>query len=370
MKRTAPILTIALLAAGCGSSTTSNDGTTPGVDLADPTETTQSADDTTVSDTSPTTDPSAPATDSPVTTVPSTASLPPATEAPAPDTTAPDTTPETTAAPAPPVSVAPTTETAVVYGGGTDGIAWAPLAWWDGTDWNPAGYAEDGSIIAVAAPTIASVAATSLDLPDGSGQVLTGLSLGADDFYCVGDETGPIIDLGTTIPDTPVSLGYDALAVTADWPLQPRPVAQVGIENPEYQAVGAGLVDAPTAASGLVSQVVRADLDGNGVEEVLVTYEYITESNFGAENDFSAIYLRTPSADGTVTDQLVVEYVLDDPADFPTVGRFTLAAVADLNGDGVMEVATRNQFWESAGITIWEFADGSLSQIGGGGCGV
>jgi hypothetical protein len=367
MKRTAPILTIALLAAGCGSSTTSNDGTTPGVDLTEPSDTTLPASDTTVVDTAPTTD-DVPTTDSavpvsepPVTTAPVTESLPPATDAPAPDTTA---------APAPPVSVAPTSETAVVYGGGNDGIPWAPLGWWDGSAWNPAGYAEDGSIIPVPAPTISSVAATSLDLPDGPGQVLTGLALGADDYYCVGDETGPLIDLGTTIPDTPVSLGYDALAVTADWPLQPRPVTQVGVENPEYQAVGAGLVDAPTAAAGLVSQVVRADLDGNGVEEVLVTYEYLTETNFGAENDFSAIYLRTPSADGSVTDRLVVEYVLGDPVDFPTVGRFTIAAVADLNGDGVMEVATRNQFWESAGITIWEFSDGVLSEIGGGGCGV
>lgn len=368
MKRIAPVTFAALLVASCGSSTTTNDGTTPGVspdELVPVTAdvTTSTAVSTTVAETPTTVD--APLTSDDV----STTEAPPATEAPAStDAPSPEPTPETTTAPVPAAS--PTSQTAVVYGGGGAGIPWAPLAWWDGAGWNAAGYADDGSIIAVPPATIGSVAATSMDLPDGAGQVVTGLALGTEDFYCVGDETGPYIELGLTIPETPLSLGYDALAVTADWPLQPRPVTQVGADNPEYQAVGASLISAPTAASGTVSQVVRADLDGNGVEEVLVTYEYLTETNFGAENDFTSVYLRTPSADGSVTDQLVVDYVLDDPANFPTVGRFTVAAIADLNGDGVMEVAIRNQFWESAGIAIMEFSDGVLSDIGGGGCGV
>lgn len=368
MKRIAPVTIAALLVASCGSSTTNNDGTTPGVPPDDSSTLTA---DVATSTAVPTTIVETPTTvDAPLTSDDvSTTEAPPSTEAPSStEAPAPEPTPETTTAPAP--TAAPTSQTAVVYGGGTDGIPWAPLAWWDGTGWNPAGYAEDGSIIAVPAATISSVAATSLDLPDGAGQVVTGLSLGAEDFYCVGDEVGPNIELGVTIPESTLSLGFDALAVTADWPLQPRPVTQVGADNPEYQAVGASLVSAPTAASGTVSQVVRADLDGNGVEEVLVTYEYLTERNFGAENDFTSVYLRTPSADGSVIDQLVVDYVLDDPANFPTVGRFTVAAVADLNGDGVMEVAIRNQFWESAGVTIMEFSDGVLSDIGGGGCGV
>lgn len=370
MKRIAPVTIAALLVAGCGSSTTTNDGTTPGVSPDDSTTggavevPTSSAASTTTMLEAPTTV-EAPATSDEVATTdaPASTDVPASTDAPEPEPA-----PETTAEPVPPPS--PTSQTAVVYGGGIEGFPWAPLAWWDGTGWNAAGYAEDGSIIPVPAATIGSVAATSLDLPDGAGQVVSGLTLGAEDFYCVGDEMGPYIELGLTIPETPFSLGFDALAVTADWPLQPRPVTQVGADNPEYQAVGASLISAPTAASGTVSQVVRADLDGNGVEEVLVTYEYLTETNFGAENDFTSVYLRTPSADGSVSDQLVVDYVLGDPTDFPTVGRFTLAAVGDLNGDGVMEVAIRSQFWESAGVTIMEFSDGVLSEIGGGGCGV
>lgn len=134
---------------------------------------------------------------------------------------------------------------------------------------------------------------TSLDLPDGPGAVVSGLSLGPEQPYCVGDEAGPLIAEVPTIPDAPVSLGYDAVAITADWPLQPWPVRQIGLENPEYPEIGvAFFADTPTASEGSVVQAVRVDLDGDGVEEVLVTYERITEPNFGAENDFTGVYVR------------------------------------------------------------------------------
>lgn len=376
----ASLLAAAVVTAGCGSDTTNSadTGTTPGVTPADsaapPTDapaTTPPATDAPDTTAPPATEPTstdapattaAPATEPPATEPPAT-EAPPATEPPA--TPAP-TAPPTTAAPA------PTDGLAVVYGGGGGAFPWAPLAWWDGAagEWNQAGYAADGSFVLPPSSTFATASATSLDLPDGPGQVVGDLLFGADDFYCVGDETGPVTTPEVVVPDTPVSLGFDALMVTADWPIQPRPVQQIGADNPEYATIGASFIDAPTADLGTVSQAVRVDLDGDGVEEVLVTYEYITDSQFGAENDFSTVYVRFPNADGTVVDQELENYVVDDPTDFPTVGRFTIAAVGDMNGDGVMEIATRSSFWESAGITLWTLDEGRFVIVGGGGCGV
>ncbi|MEM9746205.1 MAG: hypothetical protein AAF945_05885, partial [Actinomycetota bacterium] len=87
-----------------------------------------------------------------------------------------------------------------------------------------------------------------------------------------------------------------------------------------------------------------------------------------------SVYVRVPAADGSVDDRLVSWYVSQDPeameSPFPTPGRTTVAAVADLNGDGVMEVALRDLFWEYGGISVYAFTDGRLERVMSGGCGV
>jgi hypothetical protein len=366
MRRLAPFLLICVLA-GCASTDSSGGqagqagGSTLPVVTDDPNTTVVASTEPAPADPSAT-DPSATdlsATDLPATDVPT--ADPPATDPAAtqPPATEPATTGEATE------------RTAVFYAGSGPDIAWVPLGWWDGTGWNEIAVTDDFRILPPPAPEIESVAVTSLDLPDGPSAVVSGLSLGPEQGYCVDDETGPLIPDAPVIPDTPVSLNYDAVAVTADWPLQPRDVRQVGLENPEYASIGAGFFEGtPTAAEGAVAQAVRVDLDGDGIEEVLVTYERITEPNFGAANDFTGVYVRYPSADGSVVDELLAGYVMEDPVDFPTVGRYTLAAVADLNGDGVMEVMIRERFWESGAMSVYALDDGRLVRVGGGGCGV
>ena len=287
---------------------------------------------------------------------------PPATDPPATDPPATD----------PPLPVsAPFDGVATFYGGSRSGLPWVPLGWWDGVSWNDVGFDAAGELIPLPEPDVASVSATSLDLGDGPDSVIDGLVLGEQQEYCVGFETGPVIDLPVVVPDTPASLGYDTVAVSADWPLQPRPVRQVGVEVEEYATVGAGFFPSiPDAAStGDVLQVVRVDLDGDSVEEVLVAFENIT-ADFGAAGDFSGVYARYPSADGTVVDELLVSHISEVPDGFPTIGRFTIAAVADLNGDAVMEVIFRDMFWESGGMGVFALQDGRLVRVAGNGCGL
>ena len=364
MRRLAPFLLTAMLVA-CGTTesggaeTDGTAGEAGGSTVEPPTTEPATTDDSSAS--VPATETSA--TDAPVTE-------PPATEPPdaVPVTETPDTEPLVTE---PPSSGRATDRTAVFYAGSGAETPWVPLGWWDGTSWNEIAVTDDFELIPPPIPDIGSVALTSLDLPDGPEAVVSGLELGPEQPYCIGDEAGPLIPGAPLIPDTPVSLGYDAVAVTADWPLQPREVRQVGLENTEYAEIGERFfAGTPTAAEGSVVQSVRADLDGNGVEEVLITYERITEPNFGAENDFTGIYVRYPSADGSVVDELLVGYVMEDPVDFPSIGRLTIAAIADLNGDGTMEVMVRDRFWESAGMSVYALQGGRLNRVGGGGCGV
>ena len=361
MRRLALFLLTGMLAA-CGTTESGGADNTDGV----PGAAGGSTEETSVSEPTSTDGPSVsvPVTGPPVTEPPVTE--PPATEPPVSD-------PPVTEPPAtdPPTTGPATDRTAVFYAGSGPEFPWVPLGWWDGAVWNEITMTDDFELLPPPIPEIGSVSISSLDLPDGPTAVVSGLALGPEQPYCVGDESGPLIPGAPLIPDSPVSLNYDAVAVTADWPIQPRAVRQVGLENPEYATIGASLfAETPTAAEGSVVQAVRVDLDGDGIEEVLVTYERITEPNFGAENDFTGVYVRYPSADGSVVDELLTGYVMADPVDFPTVGRFTIAAIADLNGDGIMEVMVRERFWESGGMSVYALEGGRLLRVGGGGCGV
>jgi len=82
------------------------------------------------------------------------------------------------------------------------------------------------------------------------------------------------------------------------------------------------------------------------------------------------VYARYPSADGSVDDELLASFISMEPVDFPTPGRYTLAAVADINGDGVMEVMVRERFWEAGGMQIFSLIDGRLTRVAGGGCAI
>lgn len=367
MNRLVPLVLVGVLMAACGDSTDSNGQAPAGSAGSDSEQVTpDSAPGVITVDTTPDED----VTTEPVDTAAPAVTDPPPTDP--PPTDPPVTDPPPTDPPAP-VPAAPTDRVVRFFAGdGSPGAPWAPLGYWDGASWQDLQFSEFGDLEPLPPSPIPSVAATSLDLPDGPDAVISGLALADELPYCVGEEAGPVIALPVELPQTAVSTGYNAVAVTADWPLQPREVRQVGLEVPEYAEIGAAFFPelGDTASTGTVVQAVRVDLDGNGVEEVLVTFERQEAGDFGGEGDFSSVYVRYPSADGSVVDELLASYVSMEPVDFPTPGRFTLAAVADLNGDGVMEVMVRDRFWEAGGMQVFSLADGRLARVGAGGCGI
>ncbi len=304
----------------------------------------------------------------------------PATEAPDPAATAPPaseppaTGPPETDVPVPvtdppaPVTSEPTAATTVVYAGSGSGGAWPALATWDGAAWQEADFDAEGNELAPLPSDFAAVSVASL----GLDAPLTGLAYGANDFVCVDDRMGPQLDLPVVVGEIPGARGYDAVAVATDWDIQPRSVDQVGLDAVEYQAIGESIVGAAgiDGSGGDVVQVIRADLDGNGVEEVLVTFEKITEGGFGTPGDFSIVFARYPTSAGDVVDAVVFEHYPGTPTDFPTMGDAGVIAVADLNGDAVMEVVVRSSFWESAVVELYSFTGGSLGVVATTGCGL
>jgi hypothetical protein len=126
-------------------------------------------------------------------------------------------------------------------------------------------------------------------------------------------------------------------------------------------------------AEPVVVQVLRVDLEGDGVDEVIVVAEAITGPGlFPEPGDYSIAFLRRV-VDGEVQTAILGESIPDEPAEgeTPFILSFRVGAVADLSGDGRMEVVLSIAYYEGAGVEVWEYVDDDLGPVRviGQGCG-
>lgn len=320
-----------------------------------------------------------------------TATLPPAATTTVATTTVPATTaPPTTTTTVTPTTALPTTTTPppsgipidariplLVGGAGTGG--WLSLGEWAVTDWAPA-FLGDGTPIA---PQIA----------EGSTLAITGLQAGADTGTtgpsveaCFDGRNGPRVDAAVNAPSPP-GFGYSAVALPAIWPLQPRPVVEVDATVPDYEAAGrAVFADDPVDGDrGAVEQIVLADLDGDGDEEAFVAFEFVQDSILGAPGDLAALLLVDTATGTTTTVESAFVGPIPDPPPTsagestttvpaegdprPIIDRFRVLGVADLNGDGIMEVLVHTWYFEGAGVIAYAYDGETLTEVLRTGCG-
>ena len=167
---------------------------------------------------------------------------------------------------------------------------------------------------------------------------------------------------------------------------RPRPVEQLGTDAPVYlqsaTEVAAGL-GASTPAT--LTQLLRADLDGNGTDEIIVAAEHISDRAglSPTAGDWSAVFLRRVASGGVATEVLASSVVegggggaAREAGEAGGVGpagdgieRIQVATLADLNRDGTMEVALagRSAAGEWTAIHALD-ADGVPSEVLRAGC--
>ena len=153
--------------------------------------------------------------------------------------------------------------------------------------------------------------------------------------------------------------------------LQPRPVEVLDPAAEVYRAaaaeVGASLgVAAPQPR---VTQVVRADLDGDGTAEVVVAAEQLAdpESPLATPGEWAALFVRRVVGGEVRTTVVASSVTTEETA--PFIELFWTAAVADLNGDGDMEIVVNDRYYEGTGTTVFDDAVGTPTEVLTAGCG-
>ena len=233
------------------------------------------------------------------------------------------------------------------------------LGWWDGSAWV---QAEDTTTLPVVGGEDYQVALL------GQEAIITGGPPAT--FECgafVGQ--GVVFENEQALGEWPGPMG---VAISAPWMIVPHPV-EVIEDDGTYATVATELL----AERGLdvsqpvMKQVIRVDLEGDGVDEVLAVAEQVSGEFQADQGDYSIVFLRRMVDGVLVTDVLLDNVVADveSSSGSPTRVSYSVAALADLNDDARMEMVLNVDYGEAQEIGVWELLDDVPVPQMGTGCG-
>jgi hypothetical protein len=281
------------------------------------------------------------------------------TTAPAGSTTASTSASTTTTVAATTTSVPPTTTTTAAVPGNWSDIPlvvapFGALGWWDGSGWV---QVEQSTTLPVTGGEDYQVALI------GQEAIVAG---GPPTILCDPvNNPGVVLENEEILGDFPGPLG---VAISAPWVITPYLVEEL-----EDDGTYSGFASELLAERGLdvpdptLKQILQVDLEGDGVNEVLVVAEDVTEGLLAQDGDYSIVFMRQ-TVQGDVRTSIIGESVIVTATD-PFVVAHSIGALADLNGDAIMEIVLTGAYYEGIGVEVWESAgDGPVMRISSG-CG-
>lgn len=145
--------------------------------------------------------------------------------------------------------------------------------------------------------------------------------------------------------------------VPGDWPAAPKSIKTESAATPAYEAIAATAL----AASGikapkiLAGQAVKADVDGDGIEDLVFTASNSKGDGDPKIGDWSALIVQR-TKNGKLETLTPLVTLIDDSniemAEGP-VAPVNIAAIADIDGDGKMEIVTYAFGMEEHYVDVW-----------------
>lgn len=159
----------------------------------------------------------------------------------------------------------------------------------------------------------------------------------------------------------------------ATWTVVPRAPGKLDAGMPALAAAVAELLRTKGVASPRVEVAAawEVDLDGDGTRETLIVaaspgyVKALTEGDGTSlpAGAFSGVFLRATMARKTVTRMVAGEVYPRGTGEGSPPQSFGLTQVADLNGDGAMEIVVHSHYYEGGGVTVVQWKGGKLRNV-------
>jgi hypothetical protein len=114
-----------------------------------------------------------------------------------------------------------------------------------------------------------------------------------------------------------------------------------------------------------INQVMRLDLDGDGVEEVLViadTYGEKLYRHVQKTGNYSLVLLRKV-IHGKVENLVIEEDYFPANLKYGVPMRFRVGAVLDVDGDGAMEIVLHAMYYEGGGTSVFKIEGDKVTRV-------
>lgn len=151
-----------------------------------------------------------------------------------------------------------------------------------------------------------------------------------------------------------------AFGAARNWNPVPRTPKAVNLNDKTYLGIVSQILRSKgmPRAKAKIEQAVKVDLDGDGADEVV-----LTASSYGGKispsakaNDYSFLLVRK-IVGGKVKNIMVAEEYMKKAVSFGAPSRFEISAIADLDGDGKMEIVQYGEYYEGAGAYAYKITD-------------
>jgi hypothetical protein len=157
-----------------------------------------------------------------------------------------------------------------------------------------------------------------------------------------------------------------AIGTTAKWNPVPRMPRAIDLNNATYKRIIAGFLKKKgiTKTTIKLTEAFRVDLEGDGVDEVILAATFYKKGldASAAVGDYSLVIVRK-AVGKAVTDHLLQGDFILKKVDFGAPTENHISAIADLNGDGKMEIVLYGFYYEGDFASAYEMRGGKPVMI-------